>query len=49
VLYRAPESLRCREGAFAPLEPAMLALHHRLKKSFDPRGILNPGRLYAEF
>jgi glycolate oxidase FAD binding subunit len=49
VLYRAPESLRCREGAFAPLAPAMLALHRRLKESFDPRGILNPGRLYAEF
>ena len=28
---------------------ALLALHRRLKKSFDPRGILNPGRLYAEF
>ncbi|NJD26308.1 MAG: glycolate oxidase subunit GlcE [Betaproteobacteria bacterium] len=49
VLYRAPESLRCREGAFAPLSPALLALHRRLKKGFDPRGILNPGRLYAEF
>ena len=49
ALYRAPESLRCREGAFAPLSPALLALHRRLKKAFDPRGILNPGRLYAEF
>ena len=49
VLYRAPESLRCREGAFAPLSPALLALHRRLKKTFDPRGILNPGRMYAEF
>jgi len=49
VLYRAPESLRCREGAFAPLAPALLALHQRLKKTFDPRGILNPGRFYAEF
>jgi glycolate oxidase FAD binding subunit len=49
VLYRSPESLRCLEGAFAPLSPAMLALHRRLKKSFDPKGILNPGRLYAEF
>ncbi|UCV09095.1 glycolate oxidase subunit GlcE [Dechloromonas denitrificans] len=48
VLYRAPESLRCREGAFAPLSPALLALHRRLKKTFDPHGILNPGRLYAE-
>ena len=49
VLYRAPGSLRCREGAFAPLSPALLALHRRLKKSFDPEAILNPGRLYAEF
>lgn len=49
VLYRAPESQRCLEGAFAPLSPALLALHRRLKKAFDPRGILNPGRLYAEF
>jgi glycolate oxidase FAD binding subunit len=48
VLYRAAESLRCLEGAFAPLSPALLALHRRLKKAFDPRGILNPGRLYAE-
>ena len=49
VLYHAPESMRCREGAFAPLAPAMLALHRRLKNAFDPRRILNPGRLYAEF
>lgn len=49
VLYRAAESLRCLEGPFAPLSPALLALHRRLKKTFDPKGILNPGRLYAEF
>ncbi len=49
TLYRAPESLRCLEGAFTPLPPALLALHRRLKKTFDPQGILNPGRLYAEF
>lgn len=48
VLYRAAESLRCLEGAFAPLSPALLALHRRLKRAFDPQGILNPGRLYAE-
>lgn len=48
VLYRAPESLRCLEGAFTALPPAMLALHRRLKKAFDPKGIFNPGRLYAE-
>jgi glycolate oxidase FAD binding subunit len=49
TLYRAPESLRCREDAFTPLTPPLLALHRRLKKVFDPAGILNPGRLYAEF
>jgi glycolate oxidase FAD binding subunit len=49
TLYRAPESLRCREDAFTPLTPPLLALHRRLKKVFDPDGILNPGRLYAEF
>jgi len=48
VLYRAPESLRCLEGAFAPLAPAVLDVHRRLKKAFDPQGILNPGRMYAE-
>ncbi|NTV96486.1 MAG: glycolate oxidase subunit GlcE [Thiobacillus sp.] len=38
-----------RNGSvFNPLPPAMLALHRRLKRSFDPAGILNPGRLYAE-
>ncbi len=49
TLYRAPESLRCRVDPFTPLPPALLALHRRLKKVFDPAGILNPGRLYAEF
>lgn len=48
VLYRAAESQRCLEGAFAPLSPPLLALHRRLKNAFDPLGILNPGRLYAE-
>jgi glycolate oxidase FAD binding subunit len=33
-------------GAFAPLTPPLRAIHERLKKSFDPQGILNRGRLY---
>lgn len=36
------------DDAFMPLTPAMLALHQRLKEAFDPKGILNPGRIYRE-
>jgi len=31
---------------FAPLPPALMMLHQKLKHSFDPKGILNPGRMY---
>jgi glycolate oxidase FAD binding subunit len=37
------------DGAFAPLAPALLNVHRALKQRFDPRGILNRGRLYPEF
>ncbi|MGD9254930.1 MAG: glycolate oxidase subunit GlcE [Chromatiales bacterium] len=37
------------EDAFMPLSPAMLALHKRIKQAFDPKAILNQGRLYREF
>ncbi|MSQ55090.1 MAG: glycolate oxidase subunit GlcE [Betaproteobacteria bacterium] len=36
-------------GVFAPLSPALARLHRELKAAFDPAGILNPGRMYAEF
>jgi glycolate oxidase FAD binding subunit len=37
-----------RDGErFQPLPPALQMLHRRLKQAFDPRGILNPGRLYG--
>jgi glycolate oxidase FAD binding subunit len=32
---------------FRPLSPVLMGLHQRLKQSLDPRGILNPGRMYA--
>jgi glycolate oxidase FAD binding subunit len=35
-------------GVFHPLAPANLAIHRRLKQAFDPKGVFNPGRLYAE-
>jgi len=34
------------DNPFQPLSSTMLALHQRLKNSFDPENILNPGRLY---
>ena len=33
-------------GVFAPLAPALMEVHRRLKQSFDPYGVFNPGRLY---
>lgn len=37
------------DGAFMPLAPALLTLHRNLKQRFDPKGILNRGRLYPDF
>ena len=31
---------------FDALTPALLAIHQRLKNTFDPHGVFNPGRLY---
>jgi glycolate oxidase FAD binding subunit len=36
------------EPVFTPLPRPMLELHRRLKQVFDPAGIMNPGRMYAE-
>jgi glycolate oxidase FAD binding subunit len=33
-------------GAFAPLKSPLDRIHRDLKKSFDPSGIFNPGRMY---
>ena len=38
-----------RKGeVFQPLPPVLMGWHQRLKRAFDPNGILNPGRLYAD-
>ena len=34
------------DGVFQPLAPGLMTVHRNLKRSFDPAGILNPGRLY---
>jgi glycolate oxidase FAD binding subunit len=33
---------------FQPMQPAVLAIHQRMKTNFDPYGIFNVGRLFAE-
>jgi glycolate oxidase FAD binding subunit len=32
---------------FAPQDTAVAGLTKRVKESFDPRGVLNPGRMWA--
>ena len=43
TLFRAKSKAA---GAFAPLRAPLDRIHRDLKKSFDPSGIFNPGRLY---
>jgi FAD/FMN-containing dehydrogenase len=33
-------------GAFSPVSAASMRIQERLKQSFDPEGVFNPGRLY---
>ena len=47
MLVRAPEPMRAAVEVIPP-EPAPLARITRgVKAAFDPKGILNPGRMYA--
>ena len=47
TLMRAPGWLRREVAPFEPQAPTLRALSERVKRSFDPRGVLNPGRMYA--
>jgi glycolate oxidase FAD binding subunit len=47
TLVRGSEALRAAVPVFQPLDPAIQILQSGLKKSFDPDGILNPGRMVA--
>jgi glycolate oxidase FAD binding subunit len=47
LLVRAEPAVRASAHVFEPLDPGLAALTRRLKESFDPNGILNPGRMYA--
>jgi glycolate oxidase FAD binding subunit len=45
TLFRGGEK---SSGVFHPLAPGLMTIHRNLKQAFDPAGILNPGRLYAD-
>ena len=47
TLVRASASVRASADVFQPQEPALAALSKRVKESFDPKGVLNPGRMAA--
>jgi glycolate oxidase FAD binding subunit len=45
TLIRAPEKVRAAVPVFHPQSPALAALALRVKESFDPKGLFNPGRM----
>lgn len=47
TLVRADDAARAAVPVFEPLGKAKAALTERIKDGFDPRRILNPGRMYA--
>jgi glycolate oxidase FAD binding subunit len=45
TLIRADEAVRARVAVFQPQPAALAALSARVKESFDPKGLFNPGRM----
>jgi glycolate oxidase FAD binding subunit len=49
TLFAAGAAASHDVSRFAPLAPALDRIHRELKREFDPAGIFNRGRLYADF
>jgi len=47
TLFRADVAARAAVDVFAPQSRSLAALSQRVKDSFDPKGTLGPGRMYA--
>ncbi|MBI1203064.1 MAG: glycolate oxidase subunit GlcE [Rhodopseudomonas sp.] len=47
TLVRAPAALRAAVDVFEPQNAGLAALSKRVKDGFDPKGVLNPGRMWA--
>jgi len=48
TLWRASAARRSEVPVFQPQPPALAALTRRVKASFDPQAVLNPGRMYSD-
>jgi glycolate oxidase FAD binding subunit len=47
TLIRAPAAVRAKVDVFTPELAPLAALTQRVRKGFDPQGVLNPGRMWA--
>jgi glycolate dehydrogenase FAD-binding subunit len=47
TLIRAPAAVRAKVDVFTPEPPPLAALTRRVRKGFDPHGVLNAGRMWA--
>jgi glycolate oxidase FAD binding subunit len=47
TLVRASASVRASADVFQPQNAGLAALSKRVKEAFDPKGVLNPGRMVA--
>ena len=47
TLVRADAPTRAARAVFQPQATGLAALSTRIKRAFDPTGVLNPGRMYA--
>jgi glycolate oxidase FAD binding subunit len=49
TLFAVAAGRRAEVSRFAPLAPPLDRIHRELKREFDPAGIFNRGRMYADF
>ena len=49
TLFRGEDKVKSAAGVFQPLPDAVMQLQRKLKRTFDPQGLFNPGRLYADY
>jgi glycolate oxidase FAD binding subunit len=47
TLMRAPAAVRAAVDVFEPQRGAVAGVTKRVKEGFDPKGVLNPGRMWA--